>query len=41
MLERGKRTSFRYNQMEELHESPMFHIETKRREEEEEEENER
>jgi hypothetical protein len=36
-VEGDKRTSLRYNHMEELYESPMFHIETKRREEEEEE----
>jgi hypothetical protein len=28
-LKRGKRTSLRWNQMEELHESPLFHIRTK------------
>jgi len=28
-LERGKRTSLRYNQMEVLHKGPMFHIGTK------------
>jgi hypothetical protein len=35
-LERGKRSSLRQNQMEELHKGPVFHTGTKGEEEEEE-----